>query len=169
MMFRDPAGFIQEKLSKKILSANTVRDAMMASFILTLQKSEEGAGASIPDPASWRQEKAREMREVASGAFAGIGAPFEYPTLPQMEQVKAEIERKYRWDQLDAGLGKSTNESAGCFSQNSKNRSDASSPLAPFHEMDYDFSQCKNIPPIRKTWPLRARSAAGRCFTKGWR
>lgn len=104
MMFRDPAGFIQEKLSKKILSANTVRDAMMASFILTLQKREEGAGASIPDPASWRQEKAREMREVASAAFASIGAPFEYPTLPQMELVKAEIERKYRWDQLDAGL-----------------------------------------------------------------
>ncbi len=104
MMFRDPAGFIQEKLSKKMLSANTVRDAMMASFILTLQKRDEGAGASIPDPVLWRQEKAREMREVASAAFAGIGAPFEYPTLPQMEQVKAEIERKYRWDQLAADL-----------------------------------------------------------------
>jgi hypothetical protein len=104
MMFRDPAAFIQEKLSKKILSANTVRDVMMASFILTIQKREEARGCSIPDPVSWREEKAREMREVASAAFAGIGAPFEYPTLPQMEQVKAEIERKYRWDQLDAGL-----------------------------------------------------------------
>lgn len=52
----------------------------------------------------WRQEKAREMREVATAAFAEIGAPFEYPTLPQMEQVKAEIERKYRWDQLEADL-----------------------------------------------------------------
>jgi len=104
MMFRDPAGFIQEKLSKKMLSANTIRDAMMASFILILQKKEEGAGLSISDPVSWREAKAREMREVAGAAFAGIGAPFEYPTLPQMEQVKAEIERKYRWDQLDAGL-----------------------------------------------------------------
>ncbi|MDC4223905.1 MAG: hypothetical protein MPW15_06660 [Candidatus Manganitrophus sp.] len=104
MMFRDPAAFIQEKLSKKMLSANTVRDAMMASFILTLQKREEGGGASLSDPVSWREAKAREMREVASAAFAGIGAPFEYPTLPQMEQVKTEIERKYGWDQLDAGL-----------------------------------------------------------------
>jgi hypothetical protein len=103
-MFRDPAAFIQEKLSKKMLSANTVRDAMMASFIFTLQKREEAGGTSIPDPVSWREAKAREMREAASAAFAEIGAPFEYPTLPQMEQVKAEIERKYRWDQLDAGL-----------------------------------------------------------------
>lgn len=104
MMFRDPETFIQEKLSKKMLSANTVRDAMMASFILTLQKKEEEAGVPIPDPVSWREAKAREMREVASAAFAGIGAPFEYPTLPQVEQVKAEIEWKYRWDQLDPGL-----------------------------------------------------------------
>lgn len=103
-MFRDPAAFIQEKLSKKMLSANTVRDAMMASFILTLQKRETAAGVSIPDPVSWREGKAREMREAAGAAFAGIGAPFEYPTLPHMEQVKAEIERKYGWDQLDAGL-----------------------------------------------------------------
>lgn len=104
MMFLDPAGFIQEKLSKKMLSANTVRDAMMASFILTLQKREERMGAPIPDPVSWREATAGEMRAVAAAAFAGIGAPFEYPTLPQLEQVKAEIERKYRWDQLDAGL-----------------------------------------------------------------
>lgn len=104
MMFRDPAGFIQEKLTKKMLSANTVRDAMMASFILTLQKREEAAGIPIPDPVAWREAKAREMREVASAAFAGIGAPFEYPTLPQMEKVKVEIERHYRWDQLDADL-----------------------------------------------------------------
>lgn len=103
-MFRDPAGFIEEKLSKKVLSANTVRDAMMASFILTLQKKEEASGRAISDPVGWREAKAREMREVASAAFAGIGAPFEYPTLPQMQKVKAEIERRYRWDQLDSGL-----------------------------------------------------------------
>lgn len=104
MMFRDPTAFIQEKLSKKMLSANTVRDAMMASFILTLQKNEEWGGTPLPDPVAWREAKAREMREVASAAFAGIGAPFEYPTLPQVEKVKEEIERKYRWDRLDSGL-----------------------------------------------------------------
>jgi len=103
-MFRDPAAFIQEKLSKKMLSANTIRDAMMASFIWTLQKKEEAAGVSMPDPIAWREAKAREMREAASAAFAGIGAPFEYPTLSQMEKVKAEIERKYHWDRLDSNL-----------------------------------------------------------------
>lgn len=99
-MYENPSAFINEKLSKKVLSANTIRDAMMASFILTLQKKEESAGAVIGDPGKWRQEKAGEMRKVASEAFGRIGAPFEYPTLSQMEQVKSEIERHYRWDRL---------------------------------------------------------------------
>ncbi|MBI3802259.1 MAG: hypothetical protein HY282_00665 [Nitrospirae bacterium] len=103
-MFRDPERFIQEKLSKKMLSANTVRDAMMASFILTLQKREAAAGAAMPDPVAWREAKAREMRAAAAAAFAAIGAPFEYPTLPQMEKVKEAIERTYHWDHLSADL-----------------------------------------------------------------
>ncbi len=103
-MFRDPAAFIQEKLSKKVLSANTIRDAMMASFILTLQKREEAAGIEIADPIAWRERKSREMREVAGSAFATLGAPFEYPTLAQMEKVKQAIEQKYQWETLDPAL-----------------------------------------------------------------
>jgi hypothetical protein len=100
-MFQDPERFIREKLSKKSLSANTVRDAMMASFIIVLQKKEEAAGEPISDPVSWREAKAGEMRKVASDTFAAIGAPFEYPTLPQMERVKVEIERQLGWSGLD--------------------------------------------------------------------
>ncbi|HLG21776.1 MAG TPA: hypothetical protein VI382_03105 [Candidatus Manganitrophaceae bacterium] len=103
-MFRDPERFIQEKLSKKVLSANTVRDAMMASFILTLQKMEEAAGHPISDPLSWREAKAGEMRKAAGEAFAAIGAPFEYPTLSQVERVEAELERRFGWDRIDPPL-----------------------------------------------------------------
>lgn len=100
-MFQNPAGFIQEKLSKKVLSANTVRDAMMASFLLTLQKQEEATGKPIGEPGRWREAKAGEIRKVASEVFAALAAPFEYPTLSQMAQAKAEMERHYRWDNLD--------------------------------------------------------------------
>lgn len=103
-MFLDPERFIREKLSKKSLSANTVRDAMIASFIITLQKREESAGGKIADPAAWREAKAGEMRKIASDAFAAIGAPFEYPTLSQMERVKIDIERRLGWDHLDPAL-----------------------------------------------------------------
>ena len=103
-MFQDPERFIRDKLSKKSLSANTVRDAMMASFILILQKKEEAAGNKIADPLSWREARAGEMRKIASDAFAAIGAPFEYPTPAQMERVKVEIERRLGWSALDPAL-----------------------------------------------------------------
>jgi hypothetical protein len=99
-VFQNPTGFIQEKLSKKVLSANTVRDALMASFLITLQKQAESQDP-IHEPGRWREAKAGEIRKVASAAFAALAAPFEYPTLSQMEQAKAEMERHYRWDQLD--------------------------------------------------------------------
>ena len=103
-VFQNPAGFIEEKLSKKVLSANTVRDAMMASFLIALQKQEEAVGKPIDEPGRWREAKAGEIRKVASEAFSALAAPFEYPTLSQMERAKAAMERYYRWDRLDPRL-----------------------------------------------------------------
>ena len=103
-MFQNPAGFIEEKLSKKVLSANTVRDAVMASFLIALQKQEEAKRGAIGEPGRWREAKAGEIRKVASGVFTALAAPFEYPTLSQMKQAKSEMERHYRWDHLDPRL-----------------------------------------------------------------
>jgi hypothetical protein len=103
-VFQNPAGFIQEKLSKKVLSANTVRDAVMASFLIALQKQAEADGEPIGEPGRWREAKAGDLRKVASEAFAALAAPFEYPTLSQMKEAAAEIERHYRWDRLDPAL-----------------------------------------------------------------
>jgi hypothetical protein len=103
-MFKNPAEFIQEKLSKKVLSANTVRDAIMASFLIALQKQEESTGNPIGEPGQWREAKAGELRKVASAVFTALAAPFEYPTLSQMEQAKAEMERHYRWERLEPAL-----------------------------------------------------------------
>ncbi|HZR47140.1 MAG TPA: hypothetical protein VFA47_10575 [Candidatus Manganitrophaceae bacterium] len=103
-MFQNPARFIQEKLSKKVLSANTVRDGVMASFLIALQKQAEAEGKAIGEPERWREAKAGEIRKVASEAFALLAAPFEYPTLSQMKEATAEIERHYRWDRLDPAL-----------------------------------------------------------------
>jgi len=103
-MFQNPAGFIQEKLSKKVLSANTVRDGVMASFLIVLQKEAERVEGPIKEPGRWREAKAGEIRKAASEAFAALAAPFEYPTLSQMKEAKVEIERHYRWDRLAPSL-----------------------------------------------------------------
>lgn len=103
-MFQNPGGFIAEKLSKKVLSANTVRDGVMASFLIALQKQAEAEGAPVGEPARWREAKAGEIRKVASEAFAALAAPFEYPTLSQMKEATAEMERRFGWDRLDAAL-----------------------------------------------------------------
>jgi hypothetical protein len=103
-MFKNPAEFIQEKLSKKVLSANTIRDAMMASFLIALQKQEESTGKPISEPGRWREAKAGELRKVASAVFTALAAPFEYPTLSQMEQARVNMERHYQWDRLDPAL-----------------------------------------------------------------
>lgn len=103
-MFQNPSGFIQEKLSKKVLSANTVRDGVMASFLIVLQKQAEAEGGAIAEPGRWREAKAGEIRKAAGEAFAAVAAPFEYPTLSQMKQAKLEIERHYRWDRIAPSL-----------------------------------------------------------------
>lgn len=56
-MFQDPERFIQDKLSKKVLSANTIRDAIIAAFLIILQKKAE-QDAMIPQLGDWRKTKA---------------------------------------------------------------------------------------------------------------
>lgn len=77
---------------------------MMASLIIGLQRHEESSGTAVSEPVAWREAKAGEIRKIAAAAFAAIGAPFEYPTLPQMRKVKAEMERRLGWDRLDGAL-----------------------------------------------------------------
>ncbi len=99
IMAIDPDRFIQEKLSKKTLSINTVRDGVMAALLITLQKKEEQE-SSISDLEAWRRKKAIEIRIKASAVFAEIDAPFEYPTLLQIKTATDKIKKSYDWDRM---------------------------------------------------------------------
>lgn len=104
-MVSDPESFIQEKLSKKALSANTIRDLLMALFLVILQKKEQTV-AVIHSPEDWRISKAGEIREKASRAFASIGAPFEYPNRAQLIETNELLKKEYAMDQLPHPLQK---------------------------------------------------------------
>ena len=95
-MFEDPRQFIQEKLSKKFLSINTIRDGVMAAFLITLEKQAEQEG-EVTDTV-FRRDTAREIRKTASAAFSEINAPFEYPSLEQLQKVTEGIKRAYAWE-----------------------------------------------------------------------
>ena len=102
-MLKDPEGFILEKLSKKVLSPNTVRDAVIAAFLITLQKKAEEEGRFF-ETNDWRRSCAEEIRDIMVKTFAEINAPSEYPSLPQLRQVKAALECAYHWDQISESL-----------------------------------------------------------------
>lgn len=104
-MVNDPENFIQEKLSKKALSANTIRDLLMALFLLILQKKEQAVSV-IQSPEDWRLSKAVEIREKASSAFASIGAPFEYPNRAQLIKTNELLKKAYALDRLPHPLQK---------------------------------------------------------------
>lgn len=97
-MFTDPEHFIKEKLKKKFLSINTIRDGIMAALLLSLQEAPEKGEQAIT-PETWGRKKASEIRVQADKAFAKIGAPSEYPTLEQLQQVAASLEKFYKVDQ----------------------------------------------------------------------
>lgn len=99
MMLEDPERFLREKLSKKFLSANGVRDAMIASLLISLQALEEMEKTPLREPCIWREEKAKEIRKKANHAFTAIEAPSEYPTPGQLWKVKEAIEQEYGWSQ----------------------------------------------------------------------
>jgi len=102
-MFNQPEKFIQEKLSKKELSANTVRDLSLAVFLVALQKNEQMVrGQALPE--DWLSLKAIEIRAKASRIFASLEAPFEYPTRLQLEECVAELKRVYRLEELPAEI-----------------------------------------------------------------
>ncbi len=96
-MFQDPDQFIREKLSKKFLSINTIRDGVIAALLIALQKKEERTGP-IPPVAQWRKEKSSELRQIASDAFASIDAPFEYSTLSQLKTVTDILKKASDWE-----------------------------------------------------------------------
>lgn len=104
-MVNNPESFIQEKLSKKALSANTIRDLLMALFLLILQKKEQSVSV-IQSPEDWKIAKAGEIREKASRAFASIGAPFEYPNREQLIETNELLKKEYAMDQLSHPLQK---------------------------------------------------------------
>ena len=98
-MFDHPERFIQEKLSKRVLSANTVRDLILAAFLVALQKSEMGS-ADLALSEGWLEEKSIEIREKASWVFKNIGAPFEYATRLQMEKASDILMAEYAIEKL---------------------------------------------------------------------
>ena len=98
-MFNHPEQFIQEKLSKKALSANTVRDLILAAFLVALQKNELIlAKTALSD--DWMESKAIEIREKANQIFDRIDAPFEYPTLLQLEKGGEALKKIYCIEKL---------------------------------------------------------------------
>ncbi len=98
-MLNQPEKFILEKLSKKELSANTVRDLILATFLVALQKNEQMLTEKAL-PEDWLTLKAVEIREKASRIFASVEAPFEYPTRAQLEKCFAELEKAYNMAKL---------------------------------------------------------------------
>jgi len=102
---KDPEGFLREKLSKKVLSANTIRDAILAAFLIALQK-KEAQEAEIPDPEDWRRVRVQEIRGIMSKAFSEIDAPSEYPTASQLKRVQEVLEQAYDWDKIPEALKK---------------------------------------------------------------
>lgn len=98
-MLKQVKEFIQEKLSKKELSANTVRDLILAAFLLALHQNELSLTKHTFSE-NWLELKAIEIREKASRVFADIKAPFEYPTLLQLEQASNLLKKAYSIEKL---------------------------------------------------------------------
>ena len=102
-MVQDPERFIQEKLAKKTLSPNTIRDLIMAALLIALQGHEKDL-SSNSEQAEWRETKAVEIREKASRAFEKMGAPFEYPSRAQLIDATERLKKDYHWDQMPPRL-----------------------------------------------------------------
>ncbi|NOY85207.1 MAG: hypothetical protein GXO96_10395 [Nitrospirae bacterium] len=104
-MFNDPSRFIEEKLQKKCLSINTIRDGIMAALLLSLQKTadEQKTVNEKEEPSAyeaWCKKKSSEIRARADEAFAAIDAPSEYPSLKQLKEVTASLKISYNLEQV---------------------------------------------------------------------
>ncbi len=98
-MFHDPLRFIEEKLQKKFLSINTIRDGVMAALLIALRETADKNGQTPPSE-TWEKKKAGEIREKAVEIFSALHAPFEYPTLAQLRQVTASLKKSFHFDQF---------------------------------------------------------------------
>jgi hypothetical protein len=99
----DPQRFLDEKLQKRFLSINTVRDGMLASMILSLQKKEEmRRGGSLDD--AWRQGFVAGLRGKMAEICEENQIPTEYPTLEQLKLLRARLEEVMEIDRLDFPL-----------------------------------------------------------------
>ena len=94
-MLHDPKRFIRQKLSKKFLSPNTVRDGLIAALLIALEQRETAHGG-LADPESWRRAKAGEIRGEMRARLSAVGAPFEYPSAAQLTQAAAGLAEVYR-------------------------------------------------------------------------
>ncbi len=104
-MFNDPRRFIEEKLQKKFLSINTIRDGIMAALLLSLQKTADtqAIADNREEPSTyeiWCKKKSSEIRARADEAFAAIDAPSEYPSLKQLKEVTTSLKISYNVEQL---------------------------------------------------------------------
>ncbi len=98
-MLQDPDQFIQEKLSKKALSINTVRDVIMAAILVALKTNAPEDDQAAQDE-GWVKEKSQEIRKNTSEAFKSDRAPFEYPTISQLKSVVEKLKTIYHFGRL---------------------------------------------------------------------
>ncbi len=73
---------LEEKLSKRWLSNKAVRDAMIASFIKTLQGYDQNNGKTRSEP-----EINKLVHNVAETIFQEMGVGFEVPTKKELVQI----------------------------------------------------------------------------------
>lgn len=73
---------LEEKLSKRWLSNKAVRDAMMASFIKTLQEYKKNMGQ-----VSSEVEINKVVHDVAEAAFEELDVGFEVPTHGELKRI----------------------------------------------------------------------------------
>lgn len=109
MMVSDPERFIQEKLQKRFLSINTVRDAILASMIFTLQRVEELQRGEKLDE-EWRNGIAAELRKKMVQVCEAEKIPTEYPSLEQLNLFREKLEELLGFGQLDPGIRESHNQ-----------------------------------------------------------
>lgn len=87
-------------LQKKWLSANSVRDGLIASATLALlDLSRQGLVSGPPGPVDEAQAYERAL-QASREAFKSLGIDEEYPAKDQLERVKVLMEERLGFDKL---------------------------------------------------------------------
>ena len=87
---------LEEKLSKRWLSNKAVRDAMMASFIKTLQEYKKNMGK-----VSSEAEINKVVHDVAEAAFKELDVGFEVPTHGELKRIKGMMNERLGLSQFE--------------------------------------------------------------------